>query len=166
MRSSNPPVGNWTNFALQKLSVAFEPLEHDLSRLAVRVLSNPRRLGVGRRRFGESHHAGVALDRQQELMKLESHPPFGRPIVEVAQGTLEAPKRPVKRQFGMLIHAAGFHATKLHASTLLRVAARHCVACAALPCQVLTYRPTIRVVRITIHNSPCFPDNPERVIND
>jgi len=67
------------------------------------VLSNPRWLGLGTRRFGEPHRAGVALDREQELMKLESHPPFGRPIMEVAQGTLEAAKRPVQRQFGMLI---------------------------------------------------------------
>jgi len=73
MRSSNPPVGNGS------------------------VLSNPRRLGMGSRRFGESHRAGVALDREQELMKLESHPPFGRPIMEVAQGTLKAAKRPVQR---------------------------------------------------------------------
>src|SRR5215470_1656971 len=80
MRSSNPPVGNG------------------------RVLSNPRRLGMGSRRFDDSHRAGVPLDREQELMKLESHPPFGRPIMEVAQGTLEAAKRPVQRQLGMLIH--------------------------------------------------------------
>ena len=61
---------------------------------------------------------------------------------------------------------AGLHATKLHASTLLHVATRDCVAAAARLCQVLTYRPTIPVVRITIHNSPCFPDNPGRVIDD
>ena len=111
------------------------------------VLSNPRRLGLGKRRLDESHHAGVSLDREQELMKLESHAPFGRPIVEVAQGTLETPKRPVQSQFGMLIHRQlGLHATKLHASTLLHVATPRCVAGAALQCQVLTYRPTIRVV--------------------
>jgi len=61
---------------------------------------------------------------------------------------------------------AGLHATKLHASTLLHVATCHCVAAATLLCQVLTFRPTIRVVRITIHNSPCFPDNPGHVIDD
>lgn len=104
-------------------------------------LSNPRGL-LEERGLIESNVSGFTLDREQKLMKLSAHPPFGRTIVEVAQSPLETAQRPIECQFWMLFHSSDGPMTP-SSMPARPCAARH--AAAPLACQVLAHGHTIHV---------------------
>jgi len=62
----------------------------------------------------------VALDGEQELMKLPPDAPLRPTIVQVLKRPLEAPKCPPQRNFGILVHVVlDSRVTKFHAGLLL-----------------------------------------------
>jgi hypothetical protein len=57
----------------------------------------------------------LALDSEQELMELSAHSPLRPPVVKILKRFLEAPKSPLQRHFGMLVHISNSRITKFHA---------------------------------------------------
>ena len=58
----------------------------------------------------------VALDGKQELMKLPADAPFRPSVLQVLERPLEAPKGPLQRDSGVLVHIfSNSHVTKFHA---------------------------------------------------
>ena len=62
----------------------------------------------------------VALDGEQELMKLPADASLRPAVVQILKRPLEAPKRPLQRNFGILVHVVlDSGVTKFHAGLLL-----------------------------------------------
>jgi len=155
-RSSNPPLG--TGRISHCRNCPFRSNHQNTTGLPQGGgLANAHRLRVngGLRKLSV---AGVALDGEQQLMKLTAHPAFGRTVVEIAQRTLEAPQRPIQSQFWMLFHEMSF---RRHQAPCQRTPARGDTAM-RFP-SVIFWRidRQFASLRFEIHNWPRFPDNPE-----